>query len=132
MSLAGRQIINLGSMPRKQISPLQARRDNATNLLVSSLRTSLVIASHHQTLYVTLVLHLIVVLISENIFPCFYHIRYLHRIRRYISRLVAKTIATALITSRLNYCNSLLYNIASKEILRLQCVQNCLAWVVTF
>ena len=44
---------------------------------------------------------------------------------------VAKTIATALITSRLDYCISLLYNIASKDILKLQCVQNCLARVVT-
>jgi len=60
---------------------------------------------------------------------CFYHIRYLRRIRRHLS--VAKTFATSLITSRLDYCNSLLYNIASKDILKLQCVQNCLARVVT-
>jgi len=61
----------------------------------------------------------------------FYHIRDLRRIRRYISLSVAKTIATALITSRLDYCNSLLYNIASRDIIKLQCVQNCLASVVT-
>jgi len=60
-----------------------------------------------------------------------YHIRDLHLIRRYISLSVAKTIATALITSRLDYGNSLLYNITSKDILKLQCVQNCLARVVT-
>jgi len=53
------------------------------------------------------------------------------RIRRYISLSVDKTIATTLITSRLDYCNSLLYNIASKGILKLQCVQNYLARVVT-
>ena len=49
----------------------------------------------------------------------------------YISLSVAKTITTALITSRLDYCNSLLYNIASKGILKFQCVLNCLARVVT-
>jgi len=54
---------------------------------------------------------------------CFYNIRDLHRIHRYISLSVPKHIATAFITSRLDYCNSLLYNIASKDILKLQCVQ---------
>ena len=48
---------------------------------------------------------------------CFYHIRDLHRIRRYISLSVAKSIATAFIASRLDNCNSLLYAIASKDIL---------------
>jgi len=42
-------------------------------------------------------------------------------------------ITTSLITSRLDYCNSLLYNIASnsKDVAKLQCVQNCLARFVT-
>jgi len=51
---------------------------------------------------------------------CFCHIRDLRRIRRYISPSGAKTIATAIITSWLDYCNSLLYNITSKDILKLQ------------
>ncbi|MEG7525511.1 MAG: hypothetical protein M3H12_20910, partial [Chromatiales bacterium] len=58
------------------------------------------------------------------------HIYYC-RIRRYISLSVAKTIATVLVSSRLDYCNSPLYNIASKDITKLQRVQNCLARVVT-
>ena len=62
---------------------------------------------------------------------CFYHIRDLRRIRRFLSLSVAKTIATALVSSRLDYCNSLLYNTANKDIARLQRVQNCLARVVT-
>ena len=61
---------------------------------------------------------------------CFYHIRDLRRIRRFISISVAKTIITALISSRLDYCNSLLYNTANKDIAKLQRVQNCFAWVV--
>ena len=44
---------------------------------------------------------------------------------------VAKTIATALVSSRLGYCNSLLNNIPIKDITKLQRVQNCLARVVT-
>ena len=52
-------------------------------------------------------------------------------IRRYMSFAVAKTIATALVSSRLDYCNSLYRNIAFKGILILQCVQNCLTRVIT-
>ena len=49
----------------------------------------------------------------------------------FLSLSVAKTIATALVSSILDYCNSLLYNTANKDIARLQRVQNCLARVVT-
>ena len=42
---------------------------------------------------------------------------------------VAKTIATALVSSILDYCNSLLHNIAIKGITKRQ--RNCLARVVT-
>ena len=49
----------------------------------------------------------------------------------FVSLSVAKTIATALVSSRLDYCNSFLYNTANKDIARLQRVQNCLARVVT-
>jgi len=62
---------------------------------------------------------------------CFYHLRDLPGIRCYISLSVAKTIATTLITSWLDYCNSLLYNIASKDILKLYCILNCLGRIVT-
>ncbi|KAK2192675.1 hypothetical protein NP493_25g03000 [Ridgeia piscesae] len=58
---------------------------------------------------------------------CFYHIRDL---RRFISVSVAKTIATALVSSTLDYCNSLLYSTANKDIAKLKRVQNSLARVV--
>ena len=58
--------------------------------------------------------------ISKTCRCCFYHIRDLRRIRRFISLSVAKTIATALVTSRLDYCKSLLYNTANKDIAKLQ------------
>ena len=44
---------------------------------------------------------------------------------------VTKTIATALVSSRLDYCNSLYRNIALKDIWKLQYMQNCLARVIT-
>ena len=69
--------------------------------------------------------------LSKKCRSCFYHIRGLRRIRRFTSLSVAKTIATALVSSRLDYCNSLLYNTANKDIAKLQRVQFFLARVVT-
>ena len=40
---------------------------------------------------------------------CFYHIRGLRRIRRHLDLDSAKLLATDLVSSRLDYCNSLLY-----------------------
>ena len=61
---------------------------------------------------------------------CFYHIRDLRRIRRHLPLSTAKTISNSLITSRLDYCNSLINNIAKQDLSKLQRVQNCLARVV--
>ena len=41
-----------------------------------------------------------------------------------------KDVACALVTSHLDYCNSLLYNLPNRDIKRLQRVQNCLRRVV--
>lgn len=62
---------------------------------------------------------------------CRYHIRDLRRIRRCLSLENAKTLAVALVSSRLDYCNSLLYGSAQKYLNKLQRVQNSLARVVT-
>ena len=59
---------------------------------------------------------------------CFYHIRDLRGIRRHISISTAKTISTAL-SSRIDYRNLLLNNIAKRDLAKLQRVQNCLAVV---
>ena len=55
---------------------------------------------------------------------CFYHIRDLKQIRRHLSMETAKRIANFLITSRLDYCNSLLFNVDDKYMKQLQRVQN--------
>ena len=61
--------------------------------------------------------------ISQVCKSCFYHIRDLLRIRRHVSISAAKTISTALISSRLDYCNSLLNNIAKRDLAKLQRVK---------
>ena len=61
---------------------------------------------------------------------CFFHIRDLRRIRNTLDFKTASTIATALVHSKLDYCNSLYFNLPAYEIQRLQYVQNSLARAV--
>ena len=69
--------------------------------------------------------------ISQTCRACFYHIPDLRRIRKSQSLDFAKQIAVALVSSKLDYCNSIFHNMPEKDITRLQRVQNCLARVVT-
>ena len=69
--------------------------------------------------------------ISKTCRACFYHICDLRRIRKSLPLDLAKQIAVALVSSKLDYCNSLFHNIPEKEIAKLQRVKNCLARVVT-
>ena len=52
-------------------------------------------------------------------------------IRPVLDRSVANTIACSIVTSRLDYCNSLLYGTSAANIAKLQHVQNTLARIVT-
>ena len=61
----------------------------------------------------------------------FYHVRDLERIRHHLDLNSAKLLATALVSSRFDCCDSLLYGIAGIDLTRLQCVQNQLARLVT-
>jgi hypothetical protein len=61
---------------------------------------------------------------------CNYHIRALRHVRKRLNIESAKTIACGLVTSRLDYCNSLLYGTSERNLHKLQCVQNSLARVV--
>ena len=61
----------------------------------------------------------------------FYHIRDLRRIRIHFNKSTAISLANALVSSRLDYCNSLLFDCSEKNKTSLQRVQNCLARVVT-
>ena len=54
----------------------------------------------------------------------FFHCRNISRIRKYISRYTAEILVHAFITSRLDFCNSLLYGLPKQTIERLQHVQN--------
>lgn len=61
---------------------------------------------------------------------CFSHIRDLRRIRPVLDHKTAITIATSIVHSKLDYCNSLYYNLPAGQLQRLQHIQNALARAV--
>ena len=69
--------------------------------------------------------------VNSVIKSCFISLRDLDRIRRFLSVDTSVVIAKALVSSRLDYCNSLLRNLSSRNATRLQYVQNALARFVT-
>ena len=69
--------------------------------------------------------------ISSIASSCHYHIRDLRRIRHNLDFATASTIATSLVHSRLDYCNSLYHSLPSSQLHRLQVLQNSLARAVT-
>ena len=61
----------------------------------------------------------------------FYHLRNIARIRNCLSEDDAEILVHAFISSRLDFCNALLYGLPKSVIDRLQYVQNCAARLVT-
>ena len=61
---------------------------------------------------------------------CYSHIRQLRCIRPYLDHKTASTIATSIVHSKLDYCNSLYYNLPNTQLNRLQHIQNSLARAV--
>ena len=62
---------------------------------------------------------------------CNYHLRRLSSIRRYLTQDATRCAVQAFITSRLDYCNSLLHGIPLAQIERLQRIQNKAARLIT-
>ncbi|XP_060780506.1 NACHT, LRR and PYD domains-containing protein 3-like [Neoarius graeffei] len=61
----------------------------------------------------------------------FFHLRNIARLRPTLSTPAAETLIHAFITSRLNYCNSILYGLPSTVLQKLQYVQNSAAQLLT-
>ena len=62
---------------------------------------------------------------------CFLSIRDLRRIRNTLDYTTAQTIATSLIHSKLDYCNSLFFNLPQSQLNRLQLILNSSARAVS-
>jgi len=68
--------------------------------------------------------------VNETVRSCNYHLQALRHIRPSITRDVANTIACSLISSRIDYCNSLLFGVSGLNLDKLQRVQNRAARIV--
>jgi len=61
---------------------------------------------------------------------CNFYIRNIGRIRQFLSKKACEMLVVALVTSRLDYCNSLLNGLSQTHMLRLQRVQNTSARLI--
>ena len=60
----------------------------------------------------------------------FFHLRNICKIRKFLNTETTKSLVHAFITSKVDYCNSLLYGVPKYLLLRLQRVLNCAARIV--
>ena len=68
--------------------------------------------------------------ISHVISACSYHLRNINHISRYLPTTTKERVINALITSRIDYCNSLLYDTSANNISRLQRIHNAAARLI--
>ena len=61
---------------------------------------------------------------------CYYHLKDLRCICKFLSLEIAALLANSMISSRLDYCNFLLYDISKNNVAKLQKIQNALSKVV--
>ena len=61
----------------------------------------------------------------------FFHLHNIRRIRKYLSQESVCTLVQALIMGRIDYCNSLLFGLPSVHLLKLQCLQNAAARLIS-
>ena len=62
---------------------------------------------------------------------CYFHLRNIGAIRRYLNSDTSAQIIHAFITSKLDYCNSLLFGLPKKSLLRLKRIQNTAIRIIT-
>jgi len=112
------------------ISPRLQSLSHLTSIEVAGTSVSLV--DYVELLVVTFDKHLnLIKHISNVCSSSYFHIRALRHIRPFLDSETSKTIAYAIVGSRLDYVNFILTGISSHNIHRLQRVQNSLAWVIT-
>ena len=69
--------------------------------------------------------------VSQTISACTLYLRNINQISRFLPRLTKERVVIASITSRLDYCNALLYGTSAVNIARLQRIYNTAARLIT-
>ena len=60
----------------------------------------------------------------------YFHLYNLRRIRKYLTQQTCEKLVHAFVTSRIDYCNSLLYGLPAKQLNKIQRVQNTAARII--
>ena len=68
--------------------------------------------------------------VSQTINACSFYLRYINRISRFLPRPTKERVVNAIITSRLDYCNALLYGTSAVNIAHLQRIHNTAARLI--
>ena len=68
--------------------------------------------------------------ITKTCPAAFYYLYNIRRIRRYLSKVSRESLIHAFISSRLDYCNSLFYNIPAYQLGKLHRIQNAAARLI--
>ena len=69
--------------------------------------------------------------VNTTVKGAFYHIRNISKIRKYISKSTTEILIHSFVSSKLDFCNSLLFGAQKRDIVKLQSVQNAAARIVT-
>ena len=67
---------------------------------------------------------------SEFVRCCYFHIHHIGQINKFLPSQTRERVVNALVTTRLDYCNSLLYSTVDKNFARLQRLQNTAARLI--
>ena len=68
--------------------------------------------------------------VSQTISACSFYLRNINQISRFLPIPTKERVVNAIITSRLDYCNALLYGTSAINIARLQRIQNTAARLI--
>ena len=61
---------------------------------------------------------------------CYFHMYHIGQIRKFLPRKTIERVVSAMITSRIDYCNVLLYGTSGKNLVKLQRLQNVAAKII--